>query len=139
MNRNTGNLPAHTSCSIYLSRLHPVRNFHHRRNQNIPYTSAPSEHDDEITRGLLTVLPLGCTYRLYNETCDGPQSVPHLWHVFAYGMSVLLLVIIQGTNFTAICIHVPNNIPRRIQKLLIIHHLPSWKADALLQISISVT
>ena len=35
MNSNTAYLPAHTSGSIYLSRHHLLRNFHHRRSQNI--------------------------------------------------------------------------------------------------------
>jgi len=55
----------------------------------------------------------------------------------------------QGTKFTAICLmfkcwikmchHVPKNMPRRLQTLLIIYHLPSLMADALFQICISVT
>lgn len=55
----------------------------------------------------------------------------------------------QGKNFTAICLmfkcwikmchHVPKNIPRRLQTLLIIYHLPSWMADELLPNFLSLT
>ena len=48
------------------------------RLQHIPYTSALSEQDDEISCGLLTVLAVGCGNRLYNATCDFSQPPPHL-------------------------------------------------------------
>ena len=48
------------------------------RLQHIPYTSEPSEQDDGISCGLLTVLPVGCRNRLYNATCDFSQPPPHL-------------------------------------------------------------
>lgn len=48
------------------------------RLQHIPYTTAPSGQDDEISCGLLTVLTVGCTNRLYNATCDLSQPPPYL-------------------------------------------------------------
>ena len=55
-----------------------LSNTAHWRLQHIPYTSAPSEQDDEISCGLLTVLPVGCRNRLYNATCGSSQLPPHL-------------------------------------------------------------